>query len=94
MKIAITVRVIRHLRRPFGGSPDLYPGIESLFSAMDLSDNSKSLNISMNQCNMKNMIQLSNLDLHDVRNLFSCKDLHDSAYQDTIMKVLCLGNGF
>ena len=38
MKIAITVRVIRHLRRPFGGSPDLSPGFESLFSAMDVSD--------------------------------------------------------
>ena len=40
------------------------------------------------------MIQLSNLDLHDVSNLFSLKDLRDSAFQDTIMKVLCLGKCF
>ena len=43
----------------FWGSPDLFPGIESLFNAMDLSDNSKSLIISMNLCNVKNMIKLS-----------------------------------
>jgi hypothetical protein len=78
----------------FWGSPDLSPGIESLFNAMDLSDNAKSLIISMNLCNMKNMIQLSNLDLHDVSNLFSRKDLRDSNFQDTIMKVLCLGKCF
>jgi hypothetical protein len=40
------------------------------------------------------MIQLSNLDLHDVSNLFSRKDLRDSNFQDTIMKVLCLGKCF
>ena len=73
----------------FWGSPDLSVGIEALFTAMDLSDSSKSLIISMNLCNMKNMIQLSNLELHDVSNLFSSKDLHDSTFQDTIIKVLC-----
>ena len=78
----------------FWGSPDLSPGIESLFNAMDLSDNSKSLIIFMNLCKMKNMIQLSNLDLHDVSNLFSRKDLCDSNFQDTIMKVFCLGKCF
>ena len=61
---------------------------------MDLSDNSKSLIISMNLCNMKNMIQLSNLDLHDVSNLFFRKDLCDSTFQNTIIKVLCLGKCF
>ena len=61
---------------------------------MDLSDNAKSLIISMNLCNMKNMIQLSNLDLHDVSNLFSRKGLRDSNFQDTIIKVLCLGKCF
>ena len=54
----------------------------------------KSLIISMNLCNMKNMIQLSNLDLHDVSNLFSRKGLPYSAFQDTIMKVLWLGKCF
>ena len=43
---------------------------------------------------MKNMIHLSNLNLHDASNLISRKDLHDSAFQDTIMKVLCLGKCF
>ena len=40
------------------------------------------------------MIQLSNLDIGDVGNLFSRKDLRDSAFQDTIMKVLCLAKSF
>jgi hypothetical protein len=76
------------------GSPDLSPGIEKLFNDMDLSDKSKSLMISVNLCNMKNMIQLSNLDLDDISNLFSREDLHDSDFQDTIVKVLCLGKSF
>ena len=40
------------------------------------------------------MIQLSNLDLHYVSNLISRKNLLDSAFQDTVMKVLCLGKCF
>ena len=40
------------------------------------------------------MIQLSNLELHDVSNLFSRKDLRDSTFQDTIIKFLCLGKCF
>ena len=55
---------------PFWGSPDLSVEIKAIFTTMDLSDNSKSLIISMNICNMKNMIQLSNLDLHDLSNFF------------------------
>jgi hypothetical protein len=43
---------------------------------------------------MKQMIQLSNLDLDGISNLFSCKDLRDSDFQDTIVKLLCLGKGF
>ena len=46
----------------FWGSPDLSPGIENIFAAIDLNDSSKSLITSMNLCTMKNMIQLSNLD--------------------------------
>jgi hypothetical protein len=76
------------------GSPDLSQGIEKLFNDMDLSDKSKSLIISINLCNMKNMIQLSNLDLDDISKLFSRKDLLDSDFQDTIVKVLCLGKSF
>jgi hypothetical protein len=40
------------------------------------------------------MIQLSALDLYEVGNLFSRQDLRDSAFQDSIIKVLCLGKCF
>jgi hypothetical protein len=78
----------------FWGSPDLSPGIEKLFNAMNLCDNSKSLIISMNLCNIKNMIHLSKLELDELSNLFLPRDLRDSSFQDTIIKVLCLGKSF
>jgi hypothetical protein len=37
----------------------LLPGMEIVFDVVNLSDNTKSLIISMNLCNMSNMIQLS-----------------------------------
>ena len=40
------------------------------------------------------MIQLSDLDLYEVGNLFSRQDLRDSAFQDSIIKVICLGKCF
>jgi hypothetical protein len=58
----------------FWGSPDLSPGIEKLYNAMNLSENSKSLIISINLCNIKY--------------------IRDSSFQDTIIKVLCLGKSF
>jgi hypothetical protein len=61
---------------------------------MNLRDNSKSLIISINLCNIKNMIPLSNLELDEISSLFSRRDLRDSSFQDTIIKVLCLGNSF
>jgi hypothetical protein len=75
----------------FWGSPDLSPGIEKLFNTMNLCDNSKSLIISTNLCNIKNTIHLSNLELDELSSLFSRKDLCDSSFHDTIIKVLCLG---
>jgi hypothetical protein len=78
----------------FWGSPDLSPGIEKLFDAMNLCDNSKSLIISINLCNIKNMIHLSNLELDELRSLCSRRDLRDSSFQDTIIKVLFLGKSF
>jgi hypothetical protein len=78
----------------FWGSPDLSPVIEKLFNAMNLCDNSKSLIISINLCNIKNMIHLSNLELDELSSLFSRRDLQDSSFQDTIIKVLCLGKSF
>jgi hypothetical protein len=50
--------------------------------------------ISINLCNIKNMIHLSNLELDEVSSLFSRRDLLDSSFQDTIIKVLCLGKSF
>jgi hypothetical protein len=78
----------------FWSSPDISSGIENLFEVMGLYDKSKSLIISMNLCSIKNMIQLSNLDLHDFGNMFSRQDLRDSVFQDSIIKVICLGKCF
>jgi hypothetical protein len=78
----------------FWGSPDLSPGIKKVFNAMNLCDNYKSLIISINLCNIKNMIHLSNLELYELSSLFSRRDLRDSSFQDTIIKVICLGKSF
>jgi hypothetical protein len=78
----------------FWGSPDLSPGIEKLFSVMNLCDDSMSLIISINLCNIKNMINLSNLELDELSSLFSRRDLRDSSLQDIIIKVLCLVKSF
>jgi hypothetical protein len=64
----------------FWGSPDLSPGIEKLFNAMNQCENSKSLTISINPCNIKNMIHLSNLELDELSSLFSRRDLRDSSF--------------
>jgi hypothetical protein len=61
---------------------------------MGLYNKSKTLIISMNLCCIKNMIQLSSLDLHDFGNIFLRQDLRDSVFQDSIIKVICLGNCF
>jgi hypothetical protein len=78
----------------FWGSPDISSGIEKLFEVMGLYNKSKTLIISMNLCSIKNIIQLSNLNLHDLGNMFSRQDLRDSVLQDSILKVLCLGECF
>jgi hypothetical protein len=78
----------------FWGSPVISSRIAKLFEVMGLYNKSKTLIISMNLCSIKNMIQLSNLDLHDFGNMFSCQDLRDSVFQDSIIKVKCLGKCF
>jgi hypothetical protein len=78
----------------FWGSPEVSPGIEKLFNALNLCENSKSLIISINLCNIKSMIHLSNLELDERSSLSSRRDLRDSSLQDTIIKVLCLGKSF
>jgi hypothetical protein len=40
------------------------------------------------------MIHLSNLELDELSSLFSRRDLRDSSFQDTIIKMLCLGKSF
>jgi hypothetical protein len=40
------------------------------------------------------MIHLYNLELDELSSLFSRRDLRDSNYQDTIIKILCLGKSF
>jgi hypothetical protein len=40
------------------------------------------------------MIHLSNLELDELSILFPHRDLRDSSFQDTIIKVLCLGKSF
>jgi hypothetical protein len=47
----------------FWSLPNISPGIEKLFYAMNLCDNSESLIISINLCTIKNMIHLSDLEL-------------------------------
>jgi hypothetical protein len=73
----------------FRVSPDLSPRIEKSYNAMNLCENSKSLIISINLCNIKTMIHLSNLELDELSSLFSRRDLRDSSFQDTIIKILC-----
>jgi hypothetical protein len=45
----------------------------------------------MDLVNVRNMIQLSDLDIHDIISLFSRQDLRDPHFQDSIIKILCLG---
>jgi hypothetical protein len=78
----------------FWGSADLSPGIEKLFNEMNLCENSKSLIIFINVCNIKKIIHLCNLELDGLRSLYSRRYLRDSSFQDTIIKVLCLGKSF
>jgi hypothetical protein len=78
----------------FLGLPDLSLDIEKLFNEMNLCDNSKSLIITINLYNIKNMIHLSNLEVDKLISLFSRKDLRDSNINDKILKVLCFGKSF
>jgi hypothetical protein len=48
----------------------------------------------VNLFSIKNLIQLSRLQLHAFVNLFSCQDLRDYVFQDSIVKVICLGKCF
>jgi hypothetical protein len=59
----------------FWGSPDLSPGIETLFNTGNLCENYNSLIISMNLYNIKNMIHRTNLELDELSSLFSRRDL-------------------
>ena len=78
----------------FQGSPDLSSGIETILTAIDLTDNSRLLITSMNLCNIKNMIQLSNLDLEDVSNLFHAKTYVILLFRIPLLKSYVSGNVF
>jgi hypothetical protein len=53
---------------------------------MGLYEKSKSLIISISLCSIKHMIQLSDVDVHEVANLFSRQDLRDCVFQDSTNK--------
>jgi hypothetical protein len=78
----------------FWGSPNLSPGIETILTSIGLNDCSRSFIISISICNIKNMIQLSNLYFEDVSIIVSHKDLRDSVFQVTIIQVLWIGKCF
>jgi hypothetical protein len=74
------------------GSPDMSSGIEKLFEVMGLYNKSKirltkskTSIISMHLCSIKNIIQLSNLDLHDLEICF-----HVKIYEILYSKILSL----
>jgi hypothetical protein len=90
MKIVRIEKVNNHPKCPFRVHQTYPPGIEKLFNSMNLCDDSKSFIISINLCNIKNIIHLSNLELDELSRLFSRQDLRESSFQDTINKILCL----
>jgi hypothetical protein len=69
------------------GSPDLSRGIEKLFKLIKFNEDSKLLLTSMDLGNVRNMIQQSDQDLHDITSLFSRQDLRDPQFQDSIIKL-------
>jgi hypothetical protein len=78
----------------FWGSPDISAGLENLFKLIKLYDDTNFLVISMNLCNIRNMIQLCYQVLQDVMDLFSRQDLRNPNFQDAVIKILCLGKCF
>jgi hypothetical protein len=78
----------------FWYSPDLSVGMDKLFKVIKLNEDSKFLIISMDLGNVRNIIQLSDQDLHDATSLFSRQDLRDPNFQASIIKILCLGKCF
>jgi hypothetical protein len=61
---------------------------------MECNEESKLLLTSMDLENVRNMIQLSDQDIHDISSLFSRQDLRDPHFQGSIIKILCLGKCF
>jgi hypothetical protein len=61
---------------------------------MNLCDTSRSFITFINLCYTKNMINLYNLELDKLSGIFLHKDLLDSNFQDTIIKVLYIEKSF
>jgi hypothetical protein len=78
MMIVITVRAIRHPKCHFGV----------------LQTYSKFLVISIELGNVKNMVQLSDQDLHDATGQCPRQDLRDPNFQDSIINISCFGKCF
>jgi hypothetical protein len=81
MKILRTVAAKgnHHLKCPFGVHQN-HPQESNFFDAMNECENSKLLIISINLCNIKNMIHISSLELDELSSLFSRRDLRDSNF--------------
>jgi hypothetical protein len=78
----------------FWGSPDVSKGTKKLFELIKINEESKLLLTSMDLGNVRNMIQLSDQDLHDIISLFSRQDLSDPYFQDSTIKIFFLGKCF
>jgi hypothetical protein len=75
----------------FWESPDVSVGVKNVFKLIKRNEDARFLFISMNLCNVKNMIQLSDQVLHGVTSLFSRQNPRDHNFQDAIIKILRLG---
>jgi hypothetical protein len=77
MMIVMTVRAICHQKFRFGVLQTYREETEQLFKLIKLKEDSKLLLTSMDLGNVRNVIQLSDQDLHDIITLFSRQDLRD-----------------
>ena len=68
-------------------------GMDKLYQAMGFGDQEKTLFLILN-LGMNYIIQISKLKLDYIPSFFSRKDIRDTTYQNTIMKLLFLGKAF
>jgi hypothetical protein len=73
---------------PFLGFSRVVGGVERVFKLTKLHEDANFLIISIDLCNVRNVIQLSDQFLHNVTSLFFHQDLINPNFQDSIIKVL------